>query len=236
LLAYSNGLTLLARKRGLDPERSFLFANPAMLLGLLAYASSRPGGLRAAGLRRERFGKSFLLGIGAGGLLSILPLAFFRNPVVLDTPLEYGPVAKMTAGDLLKDLGLRVPVNISCLEELAFRGILYDSLRERFSERAAIVGSTCAFAGWHFAVTYATATQQTNIAGATRLPAVLRPFVPLLIVLGTMLTTGLAGGLFAYLRKRTGSLAAPVAAHWTVDALMIWALWRRAQRPKKYIS
>jgi membrane protease YdiL (CAAX protease family) len=229
LLAYSNGLTVLANRRGRDPERSFLFANPAMLIAMLAYAASRPGGLPAAGVRTEALGKSALLGMGAGGLLSILPLAFFRNPVLLDTPLEYGPVVKMTAGDLLKDVGLRVPVNIACLEELAFRGILYDSLRVRFSERAAIAGSACAFACWHFAVTYVTATGQTNIAGA-RLPTFLKPFLPLLVVLGTLLSTGFAGVVFAYLRKRTGNLAAPVVAHWVVDGLMIGALWRSARR------
>jgi len=232
LLAYSNGLTMLATKRGRDPERSFLFANPALLLAMMAYASSRPGGLHAAGLRREGLGKSVLLGLGAGGLLSIVPLAFFRNPVLLDTPLEYGPVVTMTAGDLLKDIGLRASVNIACLEELAFRGILYDSLRVRFSERAAIVGSACAFAGWHFAVTYTTTTHQTNILATTRLPAFLRPFIPVMIVLGTMLTTGMAGVLFAYLRMRTGNLAASVAAHWAVDSLMIGALWWSARRPK----
>jgi membrane protease YdiL (CAAX protease family) len=228
LLAYSNGLTWLAYKRGHDPERTYLFANPMLLLGMLLYASRRPGGLEAVGLSRKGLEGSALFGLGAGGLLSIIPLIFFHKPVLLDTPLEYGPVTNMTGRELLEDIALRVSVNIALLEELAFRGLLYDSLRVRFSERAAITGSATAFACWHFAVTYAT-TRQTNMVETARLPRFLRPLIQPIAVLGGMLTTGIAGLAFAYLHKRTGNLAAPIAAHWLADSLMIAALWRSAQ-------
>jgi membrane protease YdiL (CAAX protease family) len=229
LLAYSNGLTALAYKRGHDPERTYLFLNPLMFLGLLLYTAKRPGGLEATGLTQKGLGSSALLGLGAGGLLSIIPLIFFHQPVLLDTPLEYGPVAKMTRRELLEDITLRVSVNIAFLEELAFRGLLYDSLRVRFSERAAIIGSATTFACWHFAVTYAT-TRQTNMMEAARLPSFLRPFIQPIAVLGAMLTTGIAGLAFAYLRKRTGNLAAPIAAHWLTDSLIIASLWSSARK------
>jgi membrane protease YdiL (CAAX protease family) len=231
LLAYSNGLTWLAYKRGDDPERIYLFLNPLLLLGLLLYASKRPGGLEAVGIRPVDLTRSTLLGLGAGGLLSIIPLIFFHKRVLLDTPLEYGPVMKMSRRELLEDIALRVSVNIAFLEELAFRGLLYDSLRARSSEKAAIVGSATAFACWHFAVTYAT-TRQTNMMEAARLPRFLSPFIQPIAVLGAMLTTGIAGLAFAYLRNRTGNLAAPIAAHWLTDSLMIASLWRSAQKRK----
>jgi membrane protease YdiL (CAAX protease family) len=230
LVAYSNGLTALAHARGKDPERAYLFGNPVMLLSLLWYASRRPGGLGAVGLNRRGLPRSLVLGIATGGLLSIIPLLFFHKPLLLDTPLEYGPVITMTRRDLVKDIGLRVPVNIAFLEELAFRGLLYDSLRTRYSEKAAIVGSAIAFACWHLSVLHATTTGQTNLAGAARLPSFLRPFIPAIAVLGGVVSTGIAGAAFALVRKQTGSLAGPIAAHWLADGLMIASLWRSAQR------
>jgi membrane protease YdiL (CAAX protease family) len=100
----------------------------------------------------------------------------------------------------------------------------------RFSERAAITGSAIAFACWHFSVTYATIAEQTNLADAARLPRPLRPFIPAIALLGGLISTGIAGASFAYIRKRTGNIAGPIAAHWLIDALMIATLWRSAQK------
>jgi membrane protease YdiL (CAAX protease family) len=224
LLAYSNGMALLAYRRGRDPERAFLFANPAALLVMLLYASNRPGGLRAVGIQRDRLPLSLTSGLAVGGLLSIVPLLFFRKPLLLDTPLEFGPVARMTPRQLLLDLSVRVPVNIALVEELAFRGLLFDALRASYSERTAVAATSLAFAGWHFAVTYA-AVRQTNLSGSTRLPAPLRPFITPIALFGGLLSTALAGLAFALLRKQTGNLASSVAAHALVDALLIASLW-----------
>jgi membrane protease YdiL (CAAX protease family) len=233
LLAYSNGLTALARVRGWSPERTYLFANPLMLLSLLAYASKRPGGLAEVGLQSKGLGWSLVMGMATGGLLSIMPLLFFNKSLLLDTPLEYGPVTTMTRADLLKDIGLRVPVNIAFMEELAFRGVLYDSLRVRFSDGAAIAGSAIIFACWHFSVTYETIAGQTNLSDAARLPPPLRPFIPTIALFGGLISTGIAGASFAYIRKRTGNLAGPITAHWLIDALMIATLWRSALKNKR---
>jgi membrane protease YdiL (CAAX protease family) len=230
LLAYSNGLTALARAQGKDPERTYLFVNPLMLLTLLLYASRRAGGLEAVGLGSKGLGRSLLLGVATGGLLSIVPLAFFHRPVLLDTPLEYGPVTTMTRRELLKDICLRVPINIALLEELAFRGLLFDSLRVRYSDRAAVAGSALAFASWHVSVMSATITDQTNLAGAARLPGFLRPYIPAIALVGGLISTGFAGACFAYIRQRTGHLAGPVVAHWLIDGLMIASLWRSAKK------
>jgi membrane protease YdiL (CAAX protease family) len=233
LLAYSNGMSVLAYRRGHDPERAYLFANPVVLLAMLLYAAKRPGGLRATGVRCANLPGSVARGLGAGALLSVVPLLFFRKPVVLDTPLEFGPIANMSGRELLLDVAVRVPVNIALMEEMAFRGLLYDSLRVRYSERIALLGSAAAFAGWHFAVTYA-AVKQTNLAASARLPGVLRPFILPIAVLGGMLSTAFAGLAIALLRKHTGNLAASVAAHWLVDSLLIISLWygQRPPRPK----
>ncbi|HST03955.1 MAG TPA: CPBP family intramembrane glutamic endopeptidase [Chloroflexia bacterium] len=231
LLAYSNGMTALAYRGGRDPERTYLFANPAVLLTMLLYALKRAGGLRAVGLRRDGLVGSVAQGLGLGGLLSLVPILFFRRPVLLDTPLEFGPVANMSKRGLLLDVGMRVPVNIALMEEVAFRGLLYDALRMRYSERMAVVGSALVFAGWHFAVTYAS-VRQTNLAMSARLPTPLQPLVQPIAVLGGMVSTGLAGAAFALLRRHTDNLAGPVAAHWLLDSLLIASLWYTSPRRK----
>lgn len=226
LVLYSNGLAVYAQRRGDFPEAFFRRLNPVFIGLMLAYAALRPGGLASVGLRREGLLKSLAAGLGVGLALSVPPLIFFYRPFLLDTPLEYGPISKLTREELILDVFVSVPIGIAVLEELGHRGLLYSALRRELSPKAAIIGSSLAFAGWHFAVT-ATSAAQTNISTAARLPRPLRPYVQLLAVLGGMLTTGLAGGAFALLRERTGNLAGPIVAHWVVDGIMISALWRR---------
>ncbi len=226
LLAYSNGLSLWALRRGESPDRFFHRFNKPVVAAMLAYAALRRGGLSSVGLHRQGSGKSLLAGAGLGTALSLPPLFFFWRPVLLDTPLEYGPITRLTRRELLKDVLLDVPISIALLEELAFRGLLYSSLRRTLSAKASIISSAAAFAGWHFAVT-TTAAAESNLGTAAKLPRVLKPYVLPLAVAGGMLTTGVAGLLLGTLRERTDNLVGPILAHWIVDGAMIAALWLR---------
>ena len=226
LLSYSNGLALWAMRHGESPDRFFHRFNRPVVAAMLAYAALRPGGLASVGLRRQGLRKSLLFGAGMGASLSVPPLIFFYKPVFLDTPLEYGPITRLTRHELLKDVLVDVPMSIALLEELAFRGLLYSALRSSLSAKGAIVGSSLGFAGWHFVVT-ATSAAESNLASAAKLPRVMRPYVQPLAVAGGMLTTGVAGLLFGTLRERTGNLAGSILAHWIVDGVMIAALWLR---------
>jgi membrane protease YdiL (CAAX protease family) len=240
-VGYSNGLAIWAETRGRFPEALFRRLNPLVIAGMLLYASRRPGGIAATGLRGRGLVRSIGEGITSGIGLSILPLIFFRRPVLLDTPLEYGPITKLTRREMLEDVLLRVPVSIALFEELAFRGLLYSSLRRSYSVKASVLWSAAAFAAWHLAVTYTSAVQ-TNIADTLRVPERARPVVtPLVIpaaVAGGMVTTGVAGIVFALLRERTRNLTGPILAHWIVDGLMIAALWARGNpvRPTRPLT
>ncbi|HEX8598750.1 MAG TPA: CPBP family intramembrane glutamic endopeptidase [Chloroflexia bacterium] len=224
-LAYSNLLPWWATRRGLNPELMFRRVNAGLVALMLAYTVRRPGGMERVGLGRRGLAKSVLGGTLVGLGLSIPPLIFFYRPILLDTPLEYGPIHGMSRCQLVQDLLVGVPVNISLLEELLFRGLIFSALRRNHSLAVSLAGASAAFAGWHFSVTYTTAAQ-TNLATAARLPAFLKPFVQPLAVIGGMLTTGLAGVAFGLVRHRTGNLAGPIVAHWLVDSIMIYALWR----------
>lgn len=225
-LVYSNGLAWWAHRRGVAPEEAFRRLNVGVLALMVGYAALRRGGLRGVGVVPERLGRSVLWGVVTGTVLSLPPLVFFYGPILLDTPLEYGPIARMTRREMLLDVLVRVPLSIALFEELLFRGLLYSALRRGRSAAFSLAASSAAFAGWHFAVTY-TSAAQSNLSSAARLPWPLKPFVQPLAVMGGLLSTGLAGAAFGLVRERTGNLAAPVAAHWLVDGVMIVALWRR---------
>ncbi|MEA2575507.1 MAG: protease family protein [Chloroflexia bacterium] len=224
-LAYSNLLPWWATKRGLNPESMFRRVNTGLVVLMLTYAARRSGGLERVGLRLPGLGKSLQGGTLIGLALSIPPLIFFYRPILLDTPLEYGPIHGMSRRELLQDLFVGVPVKIALLEELLFRGLIFSALRRNHSPALSLAGASAAFAGWHFSVTYTTAAQ-TNLATAARLPSFLKPFVQPLAVLGGMLSTGLAGVAFGLVRQRTNNLAGSIVAHWLVDGIMIYALWR----------
>ena len=157
--------------------------------------------------------------------LSVPPLVFFYRPVLLDTPLEYGPVANLSRKQLFGELFVRLSVSVAAFEELAFRGLLYASLRRRLPALPSVALNAAAFAGWHYNVT-ATSAAETNLADAARLPRFLRPHLSALTILGGMLTTGVAGAAFGLLRERSDNLAGAIVAHWLVDAVMVAALWR----------
>jgi membrane protease YdiL (CAAX protease family) len=229
LVAYSNGLAVYATRRSAYPERFFLRLNPLVIALMLAYTKWRPGGLGAVGLHGKSLGKSMAGGVALGAALAVPPLVFFYKPILLDTPLEYGPIVSLSRRELLNELFVRLPVGVAVLEELGFRGLLYAALRRELPPAPSIALSAAAFAGWHFAVT-ATSAEQSNLNDVARLPSFLRPYVQPIAVLGGMLTTGVAGVGFALLRERTGNLAGPMVAHWLVDSVMVVALWRG--RPK----
>ncbi len=228
LIVYSNSLALWGQHHGRSPERLFRRFNPLLAAFLLIYCARRKGGFHEVGLRRRNSGKATLAGIGLGAALSIPPLFFLQKPLLLDTPLEYGPVSGLTGRGILIDVALRTPINIALLEEVAFRGLLYSTLRRQLYAPASIALSSVAFAAWHISVTAASVTQ-TNLSAA-RLPRFLLPYVQPLAVAGGMITTGVAGAAFAFLRERTGNLAAPLVAHWVVDGVIIATIWlKRAQ-------
>lgn len=223
LVVYSNSLALWGQRHGRSPERLFRRFNPLFAALLLIYCARRKGGFDEVGLHRRNAGKAVLAGLGMGAVLSAPPLFFLQKPLLLDTPLEYGPVSGLTRRGILVDVCVRTPINIALLEEVAFRGLLYSTLRRQLYAPTAVALSSVVFAAWHISVTAASVTQ-TNLSAA-QLPRFLLPYIQPLAVAGGMITTGVAGAAFAFLHERTGNLAAPLIAHWVVDGVMLTTIW-----------
>jgi CAAX protease family protein len=105
---------------------------------------------------------------------------------------------------------VRIPWGTVLWEEVAFRGVLLASLSRLVSVRTATAMSAAVFGIWHVRPTLS-ALAANNVAGGPVLRAVA-------VVLGCLFT-GVAGGLFAWLRLRSGSLLAPGLLHLAANAL-----------------
>ncbi len=231
LVAYSNLGAAIAYGVGWSTELAFRYINPPFLLVLVPYTARELGGLAGAGLKKQGLWTSIAWGVPVGIGLATISVLFFANPLVSNAPLEYGPIARISQGELALDLLVRVPVSIAFFEELAFRGLLFGILRRRLSACKAIGITAAVFGLWHIGVT-AISVIQTNLTSASALPPFLQDFVVPLGTLGGIVATGLAGVAFGLLRERTGNLAGPVVAHWLADGVMIASLWWMANGGK----
>lgn len=107
-----------------------------------------------------------------------------------------------------------LPLKTVLFEELAFRGIL-PALFLQFKHHHvyATVVSSLLFGLWH--VFLATKMGDYLLGGGDLV------IQNLFVVVGTFLATAMAGYIFCELRWRSGSLLAPIAAHWTINGMAI---------------
>ena len=99
---------------------------------------------------------------------------------------------------------LRIPVGTVAWEEIAFRGVLQATLRRVLAEPAATAVGSAVFGLWHIRPTAeALAVNRLAAGRGARITA----------VTAVAAGTAGAGALLSLLRKRSGSLAAPVLLH-----------------------
>ncbi|MCP9621076.1 CPBP family intramembrane metalloprotease [Nocardia otitidiscaviarum] len=117
-----------------------------------------------------------------------------------------------------------IPLQTAIPEELAFRGVLHGTLDRIFAARGVFMAGSLLFGLWHIA----------SSLGLTSGNKGLSSFLgggPLGQVLGialAVLATAVAGAIFTWLRRRSGSLLAPIAFHWAVNgagALAAAVVW-----------
>jgi membrane protease YdiL (CAAX protease family) len=119
-----------------------------------------------------------------------------------------------------------IPLQTVIPEELAFRGVLHGALNRAWGFRGAAVAGSLLFGLWHISTSLGLTSGN---AGFTRLfgsgPAGMLAGVALAVF-----ATGTAGFVFSWLRRRSGSLIAPIALHWSLNgvgalaAALVWHL------------
>ena len=107
---------------------------------------------------------------------------------------------------------MRIPIATALAEEVLFRGALLGLFRQRRSTAAAVLWTSLLFGAWHVLPTI------DHYQGNPASDLVDDPDRGRrLAVLATTLSTTGAGGVFAWLRLRSGSVLAPAMAHAAVN-------------------
>jgi uncharacterized protein len=175
--------------------------------GALLILARRAGLDRAdLGLTRDRVAS----GTRWGGIAVAVTCAVLAAGVVLGDRL--GPLgalldddrAALPAASLAWVALVRIPLGTVVFEELAFRGVLDGALHRRWSVRTATIASAAIFGIYHLPPTWvALRINDVPPGSAEGLGA----------LAGAVVATGVAGALFTWLRRRSGSLLAPALAH-----------------------
>jgi len=105
-------------------------------------------------------------------------------------------------------------------EEFAFRGVLLGSAVAQWGPLRGVLVVSALFGLWHVQPTLATMTDNPAVSGASGSAA-----GRVLVVLGAVAVTFVAGLVFAWLRLRSRSLLAPVLAHAATNGLGLAVAW-----------
>jgi hypothetical protein len=128
-------------------------------------------------------------------------------------------------GEAAYHLAVRIPLTTALAEELLFRGVLLALFRRRRSPVAAALWTSLLFGASH-ALPTIDHYQGNPVSELAAHPGRGRR----LTVLATTLSTAGAGGAFAWLRLRSGSVLAPTLAHAAVNVSAYLAGRRAARR------
>ncbi len=196
---------------------------PVAAVGLLVLVRSNGLGWAELGLGRDhwRSGVAYALAavalvvsvIAVGALLPVTRPMFMNN--------HYATIS----GALVASMVI-IPLQTVIPEELAFRGVLQGALHRAWGFRGVAVTGSLLFGLWHIATSLGLTS--SNV-GFTRLFG--GGVVGMLAgVTLAVIATGAAGFVFSWLRRRSGSLIAPIALHWSLNGLgalaaaLVWHL------------
>lgn len=196
---------------------------PAAAVGLVILLRYRGLGWAELGLGRQhwRSGMGYALAavavvvsvIGIGVLLPMTRPMFLNN--------HYATIS----GALIASM-IIIPLQTVIPEELAFRGVLHGALDRAWGFRGVALAGSLLFGLWH--VSTSLGLTSGNV-GFTRLfgGGLLGMLAGVTLA---VLATGAAGFVFSWLRRRSGSLIAPIALHWSLNgvgalaAALVWHL------------
>ncbi|MFB4319856.1 lysostaphin resistance A-like protein [Actinomadura sp. 21ATH] len=167
------------------------------------------------------------LGLGRDGLrrgprwaaaAALLVLAVYTVAALLPftrTAFEDERAGGSPFPEVLYNVLVHIPLGTVLLEEVAFRGVLYAMLARRYGVPKAVAGSSLLFGFWHVLPSLNLASRNAAVeslagtgTGATAAA-----------VTAAVVVTALGGAVFCELRRRSGSLLAPMGLHWALNGI-----------------
>lgn len=196
---------------------------PAAAVGLLILVRRRGLGWTELGLGREhwRSGAGYALAAVAV-VLSVITVGLllpWTRPMFMNH--NYATIS----GALVASMVV-IPLQTVIPEELAFRGVLHGALNRAWGFRGVAAAGSLLFGLWHIATSLGLTSSNVGLTGLFG-GGVLGTVIGVVLA---VVATGFAGFVFTWLRKRSGSLLAPIALHWSLNgmgalaAALVWQL------------
>jgi membrane protease YdiL (CAAX protease family) len=196
---------------------------PIAAIGLVALVRSRGLGWAELGLGRDHWRSGAWYALGAvvlvGTVIAVGALLPWTRPMFLND--HYATVS----GALIASMVI-IPLQTVIPEELVFRGVLHGTLDRAWGFRGVAAAGSLLFGLWHIATSLGLTSSNvgfSNLFGAG-------VFGMVAGVVMAVIATGTAGFVFTWLRRRSGSLIAPIALHWSLNGLgalaaaLVWHL------------
>ena len=170
------------------------------------------------GLGRADAGAGLRYGAGAFGLVLLVLIVAAVIPAT--NGFLHDSRAQISGGRLLYGVGVSIVLFTAIPEEFAFRGVLLGSALRLWGPWRASLITSALFGLWHITPTLHTMSDNRVVSG---LSATVGGQV--LLVLGSIAVTFVAGLAFCWLRLRSRSLIAPVMAHAAINGLALTVAW-----------
>jgi membrane protease YdiL (CAAX protease family) len=170
------------------------------------------------GLGRDHLRAGLRYGVVA--FLLVLVVLVLAAAIPWTRPFLSDSRAEIDGGQLAYEIGVTIVLLTAVPEELAFRGVLLGSATSLWGSRRATLVSSALFGLWHIEPTLETMSGNSAVGGAS---ASLGGQV--LLVLGAVAVTFVAGLAFCWLRLRSRSLMAPLLAHVASNGLALVVAW-----------
>ncbi|WP_046317717.1 CPBP family intramembrane glutamic endopeptidase [Mycobacterium sp. UM_Kg1] len=194
---------------------------PATAVGLIALV--RYSGLTWTELGLGRAHWRSGLGYALAAVLVVVSVIAVGVLLPVTRPLFLNNHYATLSGALVASMVV-IPLQTVIPEELAFRGALHGALHRAWGFRGVAAAGSLLFGLWHVATSLGLTS---NNVGFTRIFG--GGFLGMLAgVTLAVLATAVAGFVFSWLRRRSGSLIAPIALHWSLNgvgalaAALVW--------------
>lgn len=174
------------------------------------------------GMERAQVGSGLRWGLVIAGSVVVVYLVGLALPPTRDL-FQDDRVADLSFLDTLYAAFVRVPLGTVLLEEVAFRGVLPAVLLARYRLAVAVAVSAVLFGLWHILPAMGMDTVNPVASDTVgQLPT-------WVTVAGAVASTTVAGLWLHFLRHRSGSILAPMIAHWSTNGLgylFAYAVWQ----------
>ena len=157
---------------------------------------------------------------GAGAFAIVLLVLIVAAVIPATNGFLHDSRAQISGGRMLYELGVPILLLTAIPEEFAFRGVLLGSALRLWGPWRASLITSALFGLWHIEPTLHTMRDNRAVAGAAASTG-----GQVLVVLGAIAVTFVAGLIFCWLRLRSRSLIAPVIAHAATNGVALTVAW-----------